>query len=216
MIEHGADEGAGVMTDTAVLIGPHMVGRFADGECIIVAGPAVIDDTSVTECCRYEAGRHVAGIAVFIGRHVIGRRGLTSGGIAIVAGITIAGDTGVVESRTGKRGRDMAHRAVLCRRKVANRFPGRRGTIVARCTVVDDTRMTENGGLETARHVTDTAIFGCCNMTRILANRATGTTIVAGVAAFADDFGAIVIDKGFSEIGGVVAHTAVLVALMHG
>ena len=116
MIEHGPDEGTGVMTDTTVLIGRHMVGRFADGKDIVVTGAAVIDDTRMAECCRYEAGRHVAGITVFIGRHMIGRRGLSSRGGAIVTRVTVTGNAGMIESGTGKGGRNMADRTILCRR----------------------------------------------------------------------------------------------------
>ena len=215
MIEHSADKGAGVMTDTAVLIGRHVVGRLADGKDIIVAGAAVIHDACVAERCRYEAGRHVAGITIFIRWHVVGRWGLSSCGGAIVARITIAGDTRMVESGTGEGRRDMAHRAILRRRKVPDRFTGRRRAIVARGAIVDDTRMIEHGGLETAGYVTNTAIFGRRDVTRILANRAAGATIMTGVAAFAHDFRAIVIDKGVSEIGGVMADTAILVGLMN-
>lgn len=96
------------------------------------------------------------------------------------------------------------------------RFTCCRRTIVARRTVIDDTRMTEHCGLETARYVTDIAIFSCHDVTRILANRATSTTIVAGVAAFTHNFGAAVIDEGTSKIGGVVADTTILVGLMNG
>ncbi len=116
MVKHGPDEGAGVMTDTTVLIGRHMVGRFADRKDIIVAGAAVIDDTVMTECCRYEAGRHVAGITVFIGRHMIGRRRLSSRGGAIVTRVTVTGNASMIESGTGKGGRNMADRTILCRR----------------------------------------------------------------------------------------------------
>jgi hypothetical protein len=76
--------------------------------------------------------------------------------------------------------------------------------------------MTEHRGLEAARYVTDTAILVGHDMTRVLANRATGTTIMTGVAALTHNFGAAMVDKGVSEIGGVVAHTTILVGLMNG
>lgn len=75
--------------------------------------------------------------------------------------------------------------------------------------------MIEHCGLETAGYVTDAAIFGRWDVTRVFANSATGTAIVTGIAAFAHDFGAIVIDKGVSEISGVMADTAILVGLMN-
>jgi len=109
MIEHGADEGAGVVTDTAVLIGRHVVGRLADREHVIVTRAAIVDDAGMAECCRYEAGRHVTGITILVGWHVVGWRRLASGRGAIVARITITGNTRVVESSTGKRRRDMAN-----------------------------------------------------------------------------------------------------------
>lgn len=52
MIEHRTDKRAGVMTDTAILIGRHMVGRFADGKHIIMTRAAIVHDAGVTECCR--------------------------------------------------------------------------------------------------------------------------------------------------------------------
>lgn len=52
MIEHGTDKGAGVMTDTAILIGRHMAGRLADSEDIIMTRAAIAHDAGVTECCR--------------------------------------------------------------------------------------------------------------------------------------------------------------------
>lgn len=76
--------------------------------------------------------------------------------------------------------------------------------------------MTEHRGLEAARYVTDTAILVGHDMTRVLANRATGTTIMTGVAALTHNFGTGMVDKGVSEIGGVVAHTTILVGLMNG
>lgn len=98
---------------------------------------------------------------------------------------------------------------------MANRFTCRRRTVVTRGAIVDDTRMIEHCGLETAGYVTDTAIFGRRDVTRVLANSATGSAIVTGIAAFAHDFWTIVIDKGVSEIGGVMADTAILVGLMN-
>jgi len=98
VIEHCANKGAGIMTDTAILIGRHMGQRFADGEHIVMTGAAIIHDACMIERCRFEAGGHVAVIAILVGRHVVRWRGLAPGCRTIVARITVVNDTRVIES----------------------------------------------------------------------------------------------------------------------
>ena len=71
MIEHRPDESAGVMTDTAILVGRYMADRFSDGEHVVVTRTAVIHDTGMIERRQYEAGGYVTDVAIITGRHMV-------------------------------------------------------------------------------------------------------------------------------------------------
>ena len=50
MIEHSANEGTGIVANTAILIGRHMSACFARGEYAIMTGLAIIHDSCVIKC----------------------------------------------------------------------------------------------------------------------------------------------------------------------
>ena len=85
MIEHRADEGIGVMTDTTILIGQVMAGRLANCKHVVMAGAAVIDNACMVKICRQEARGDMALVAVIVGRHMVRRRCLATRGRTIVA-----------------------------------------------------------------------------------------------------------------------------------
>jgi hypothetical protein len=73
---------------------------------------------------------------------------------------------------------------------VTLRHAGRGNTIVAGCTIIDDTAMIEHRGCKAAtRGMTDAAVLGCRNVgwihLRILTRGV--STVVAGVTAFTHD-----------------------------
>ena len=167
----------------------------------------------MTEGCWNKARGYVAGIAILVGRHMVGRRCLAPRGCAIVARITITGDARVIESGTGKCCGVMAHGAILCGLQVALRHAGRGNTIVTGRTIIDDTAMIEHRRCKAAtRGMTDAAVLGCrhvgwihlCILTRCV------STIVAGVTAFTHDCWPGVVYKGTKEAGRVMAHPAIL------
>ena len=52
MIEQRSGERTGVVADTTILVGQHVVEGFADGEHVIMAGFAVIHDSRMIKGCR--------------------------------------------------------------------------------------------------------------------------------------------------------------------
>lgn len=76
----------------------------------------------------------------------------------------------MIKSGAGKGRRVMAQGAILCRGKMTPWFDSSdcRITIVARCTVINDTGVTENGCCEGTGYVTDTAILSRRNVADIL------------------------------------------------
>ena len=84
MIEHSADKGSGVMTDSTILIGQYMAARFTYGKYIVMTGAAVIHDACMIKGPGYKARGQVAHMAVIAGRHMIRRRCFASGGCTIV------------------------------------------------------------------------------------------------------------------------------------
>ena len=162
---------------------------------------------------RSKACGHVAVVAILVGRHVVRRRGLASGGCTVVARIAVSGDARVIESGAGKCRGVMAHGAILCGLQVALRHAGRGNTIVARRTIIDDTAMIEHRRCKAAAGcMTDAAVLGCRHMgwihLRIL-TRGIGT-VVAGVAAFTHDCRTAMVYKCTQEACRVMADPAIL------
>lgn len=76
----------------------------------------------------------------------------------------------MIKPGTGKDRSVMAQGAILCRGKMTPWFDSSdcRITIVARCTVINDTGVTENGCCKGTGYVTDTAILSRRNVADIL------------------------------------------------
>ena len=143
MIEDRADKAGGVMTHTAVLGGADMPVRFADCEAGIVAGRAIVDDAVMAKGRRQEPAGLVADMAVLVGRHVPGRRGLARRGHTIMAGCAVIDDAAMIEGRAGKRSGVVAHRAVLRGRQVTVGFTGGLGAVMAGGAVIGDALVIE-------------------------------------------------------------------------
>ena len=120
----------------------------------------------------------------------------------------------MIKPGIGKDRRNMAHRTILggwnVRRVGLGIFAGRRNTIVARGTVINDTRMIKHRGAKRAGYVTDTAILVRYNVACIFSNRTTRTTVMTGVTPFTYNFGTAMINKSVSEISGIMARPAIL------
>jgi len=216
MIESRWFEDARVMTDTAILIGRDMIGFLRCGKPCIVTGTAVIHYARVTESRRLKAGGLVAVDAIAVGGHMeivfSGRRS------AIVTGHTVIGDALVFKRGTGKGRGVMAQFAFVCVCVLVNivdcviRRSGRRSTIVAGCTVVNDAGMIEHGRFKAAAScVTDTAILGGRNMAGVHAFcRACAIGYMTGVAARGQHGRIVVVDKCIGKINRVVAQGTIL------
>ena len=76
----------------------------------------------------------------------------------------------MIKPGAGKGRGVMAQGAILCRGKMAPWFDSSdcRITIVARCTVINDTGVTENGCCKGTGHVTDAAILSRRDVADIL------------------------------------------------
>ena len=119
VIKHRTDERAGVVTDTAILVGRDMADRFADCEHVVMTRAAVVDDAGMIKRRRNKAGGHVAGIAVVTGRHMVWWWCLAPGSGAVVTGRTVIHDTAVVKPGASEARGDMAQGAILrCRRVI--------------------------------------------------------------------------------------------------
>lgn len=80
-----------------------------------MAERAVIHDTGVIKAGRQESGGLVTGMAILVGRHMVGRGYLARCRTAVMAGRTVIYDAGVIEIRTAKGIGVMTGRAVLVR-----------------------------------------------------------------------------------------------------
>ena len=120
----------------------------------------------------------------------------------------------MIKPGVGKGRSDMAHRAILGGRNVGRAgfgiFAGSRYAIVARCAVIDNTRVIKYRGGKSTGDVTDTAILVGHNVTDMLADSATRATVMTGIASFTDNLGAGMINKSTGEINGVMARPAIL------
>ena len=146
MVEVCRDKAGRGMTDSAILVGRNVIGRFGRGKACVVARGAVIDDAGVIETGRPESGCLMAVHAIAVGRNVAGV--LTLYGDAVMAGRTVVDDALVVEKGLGKGGWNVARRTILGDRNMWRIGLGRRagGTdaVVARGAVVDDPAMVEH------------------------------------------------------------------------
>ncbi len=211
MIEPCANEAAGRVTNTAVLIGRNVAGRFTDREHIIVARAAIIYDTCMTKACRDKACGNVTNIAILIGRHMVRWRRLASGRGAVVARRTTIDNTRVIEMGAGEGGRNVAQGAILGGWQMICGLTGCLCPIVARGAVVDDTAVTKHRRREAARDMANSTILVGRDVARVFADRTTGTTVMAAVATLADDFRPGMIDIGSGKAHGVMACSTILI-----
>ena len=104
---------------------------FADGECVIMTGAAVIHDANMIKGSRYKARGLVAHVAILGCWHMVWRRSFSSRGCTIVTCNTVIHDTRMIKPGTRKGRGVMAHRAILVRGKMADTLLGyRRRSIV--------------------------------------------------------------------------------------
>ena len=100
MVEHPGGKRAGLVTDTAILGGGHVINLLADGGCAIVTRGTVTHDTGVI---KYGTNKGAAGAVthatIFSGRNVCRRFSRGSGIRAIMTGRAIVTDAGMVEDR---------------------------------------------------------------------------------------------------------------------
>ena len=145
-----------------------------------------------------------------VGRHM--EVGFTGGGITIMTGCTVVHDTLVIKLGTGKGRGVMAHRAIPgC--VLVNwiiRRPGRRSTIVAGRTVINDAGMIEHRWCKgTAGYVADIAILGGVLMNCVIRRSDYWISVMTGLTASTDNIRAVVIDKRVGKVIRVVADTAI-------
>lgn len=105
----------------------------------------------------------------------------------------------------------MAGMTVVTGRDMTRQFSWCGNTVMARVTVIDDAGMIKHRGGKGAGYVTGATILACCNMARMLADRTTRTTVMAGVASFTHYLGIGMVNMSISEINGVMACPAILV-----
>lgn len=110
MIE-STNESCGCMTNTTIQTGHRMNYRFTGGQCTIMTGRAIIEDTGMIKCPRYETCGDMAHAAIIGSRHMV--YGWFSYGRITVTCIAPTLNTLVVKLGTGKGRGVMAHRAIL-------------------------------------------------------------------------------------------------------
>ena len=92
---------------------------------------------------------------------------------------------------------------------------GRSCTIVAGGTVIGNTGMIKHRRYKGATgYVADIAILVCWNVTGMLADRATCTAIMTGLALFTYDIRAGMVDKSIEEVCRVMAGAAIFVSAL--
>ena len=111
----------------------------------------------------------------------------------------------------GKIRRSMTGMAVITGSGVTRYFTDCCYRVVARDTVINNAGMIKHRGAKRTRHVTGTAVLVGYNVAAMLTNGATGTTIMTGVTAFADNVRIGMINKSVSEINSVMAYAAIFV-----
>jgi hypothetical protein len=126
-----------------------------------MTGHTVIHDADMIKCRGFKTRGLVTVDTITVGRYMV--IVFSGGGIAIVTGHTVTYDVLVIKMSAGKHRSVMAQRAILDGWGLMNcvtRRPGRRSTIVAGPTFINDIGMIEHRrGEGTAGYVTDTAIF---------------------------------------------------------
>lgn len=213
MIEGCRNEGTGIMADTTILIGRHMIGFLRRRETSRVTGRAVIHDTRMIKGCRQKARGLVAVDAIAVGRHVVVV--FSRGSNAIVTRSAVIQDTLVIKRGLGKRCGGMAHRTILGDRNMGwvnlGIGSGRDDAIVTRRTVVDDAGMIEYGRLKAATGcVANPAILGCQNVAGIhTLCRASPVGYVTGIAALGQHCGVAVVDICVGKINCVMAQCTI-------
>ena len=145
------------MTNSAILIRHNVVQRFSRRKDGVVTRTAIVDDSCMAKRGGNKTGGCMAHNAFTGGRNV--RCGLSLRSHAIVTFSATAGDARVVKFCPFKCFDIVANGAVFRRRNVVRRFADSGGAVVARCALIDDANMIENGGSKRARYVTHTAIL---------------------------------------------------------
>ena len=198
MIENRAGKATSGVTGTAVLNGGNMIDYFTSGEYTIMTGHAVIHDANVLKHRGQKPRGLVALDAITVGWHMV--VGFSCSGITIVTGYTVINDTLVIKSGTSKDRGGMANRAIVRGWNVGGVgfgiLAGRRNTIVARRTVVNNTSMVEHRWRKgSAGYVTDNTIVVCGNVVELCILAGCIGTIMAGIASITDNARIAVVDK---------------------
>lgn len=212
MIENRAGEATSGMAGTAILKGRNMIDYFASGEYTIMTDHAVIHDADMLKSCGQKPRGLVALDTITVGWHMV--IGFSSGGITIVTRRTVINDALVIKLGTSKGRGGMARRAIQRGRNVGGIdfgiLAGRRNTIVAECTVINDTGMIEHRWRKcTAGYVTDDTIFVCVNMVDFRNLASCIGTIVAGIAPITHNVRVGVVDKGGDKYSRVMTYGTV-------
>jgi len=163
-----ANEGRGGVAGDAVETGRDMRGHRIDlayRDETIVAGLAIIDDTSMVEGRGYKATRAMADPTILVGIDVIGLLG--RGKTGVVTGRAIIDDTGVIEGRRYKSGGLVAVDAIAIGRYVVVVLALGEEAVVTGDTVVDDTLVVEVRIGKSRGCMTGRAVLRDWNMRRI-------------------------------------------------
>lgn len=112
----------GIVAGNTILCGGQMAIELTDGDHVVVAESAIVDDSKVIVGARSESAGCVADAAVFSGRHMVAR---LAARCDTVAGSTVVDDAGMVEDIVGKVLRVVADATVVIGRRVGWRFTRR-------------------------------------------------------------------------------------------
>lgn len=194
------------MASAAVVLGRNVICRFrrsdtrgmASGAVVLVDSCVAVQDSSEAA----EIADVMAVRAIQIRRHVIPR--LSRADAAVVTGSAVAGVyADVIEDRTLEVNGIVANDAVFRRRQVIIELADRDHVVVTEGAVIDHTKMIIATCAETARGVTDTAVFRGRHVIRRLP--ACGDSVTG--SAIVDDAG--MVENAFRKTVCVVAHPAI-------
>ena len=170
VIKHAGGERAGLVTDTAILGGGHMIHRFTDGGCAMARG-TVTHDTGMIKHRTNKGGGVMTDATILGGGNV---RTRFRGGVgirAIMAAGAIAADALVTEDRGPECRGGMAEITILGRgQMVGGRIlANRKLPVMTTVTAIGHPGVVKHAGGKTAGDMAHRAILGGRNMIHRLA-----------------------------------------------
>ena len=158
-----------------------MANRFADTDSAVMTHRTVRGiNVLVTELCRNEGFGAMTHGTIFRRWQVPEK--FTNRDHIVMAGFTVTGNAGMIERTRAECTRGMTDAAILIRRHMIERLADRGDSMAGRA-VIHDTGVVKHRADETGGVMTDTAIFGCCNMVCGFSDRI--DAVITGVAVCA-------------------------------